>query len=68
MKINVGTIGHVDHGKATLSEMLSKALIEVVADASESLFARSDTARRYENKASRKARMRDLQRRAFLGQ
>lgn len=32
MKVNVGTIGHVDHGKTTLTTELLKLCSEVVQD------------------------------------
>lgn len=89
MNVNVGTIGHIDHGKATLGAALAKLGAVLVRDEDiqietvelrrlaeldfpdsacisyPSAFGRK---RRDDRKAARKARMLDLQRRAFTGE
>lgn len=85
MKVNVGTIGHIDHGKTTLTQTLVKVLgdemarqVVVVDEAGASdahrkgLILDVDTyaaaaarPRNNPRKAERKARMKELQRRAF---
>ncbi len=89
--MNVGTIGHIDHGKITLSQalvrslgedMASKVVLldeEGVARARRDGFIRDDLDEAYaqssllsgrprntNRKAKRKARLLELQRRAFL--
>ncbi|WP_045158727.1 GTP-binding protein [Stutzerimonas stutzeri] len=88
-KVNVGTIGHIDHGKTTLAATLAKLGAVLVRDEDlpvetaelrrlaelddidgdlisyPSAFGRL---RRDRRKAARKARLLDLQRRAFTGE
>ena len=88
-KVNVGTIGHIDHGKTTLAATLAKLGAVLVRDEDlpvetaelsrlaelefpdsacisyPSAFGRK---RRDARKSARKARMLDLQRRAFTGE
>ncbi len=90
MKVNVGTIGHIDHGKTTLTEALAKLGAILVDDATASQLVKGDSdligqlreledievsplgaiagrPRSAARKAERQARLRELQRRAFLG-
>jgi translation elongation factor EF-Tu-like GTPase len=89
-KVNVGTIGHIDHGKTTLVEALAKLGAILVDDVTaEKLVRGSDFAqqlrelddidvrphglsigrpRNKARKSARKARLLDLQRRAFTGE
>lgn len=89
MNVNIGTIGHIDHGKATLGAALAKLGAVLVRDddiqvevvelrrlaeldfpdseciSYPSAFGRLN---RDARKAVRKARLLDLQRRAFTGE
>lgn len=78
VRVNVGTIGHVDHGRTTLIQALGKVLGEVaVVDGTDSpmqalMEADIHTHRgeRYwskRRKKERKARLAELQRKAFEG-
>ncbi|PSQ79783.1 MAG: elongation factor Tu, partial [Bacteroidetes bacterium QH_6_63_17] len=42
--VNVGTIGHVDHGKTTLTAAITKVLAERVGGAAEQTFESIDNA------------------------
>jgi len=90
MNVNVGTIGHIDHGKTTLVQALAKLGAILVDDVTAGKLAReSDLVqqlrelddidvrphglilgrpRNTARKSARKARMLDLQRRAFTGE
>ena len=78
IRVNVGTIGHVDHGRTTLIQALSKFAGEVVVvDGTESPMQalmeadiRTHRGERYlskRRKKERKARLAELQRKAFEG-
>ena len=78
VRVNVGTIGHVDHGRTTLIQTLSKFAGEImVVDGAERqmqalMDANIHTHRdeRYwskRRKKERKARLAELQRKAFEG-
>ena len=78
VRVSVGTIGHVDHGRTTLIQALGKVLGEVVVvDGTESpmqalMEADIRTHRDGRNwskrrKKERKARLAELQRKAFEG-
>lgn len=90
MNVNVGTIGHIDHGKTTLAAALAKLGVILVDDVTAGKLAReSDLVqqlrelddidvrphglnlgrpRNTARKSARKARLLDLQRRAFTGE
>lgn len=89
MNVNVGTIGHIDHGKTTLGAAMAKLGVILVDDVTAGKLAReSDLVqqlrelddidvrphgltlgrpRNTARKSARKARLLDLQRRAFTG-
>ena len=78
IRVNVGTIGHVDHGRATLIQALGKVLGEVVVvDVAEIPTLgltevdihthRHERYRSKRRKKERKARLAELQRKAFEG-
>lgn len=82
VRVNVGTIGHVDHGRATLIQALGKVLGEVlgevvVVDGTEipalgltdvDIHTHRDARYRSKRrKKERKARLAELQRKAFEG-
>ena len=51
--VNVGTIGHIDHGKTTLTAAITKVLAEKYGGQARSLRRRSTTLRRRRSAASR---------------
>ena len=78
LRVSVGTIGHVDHGKTTLIQALSKFAGEIlVVDGAESqiqslmeINIHTHRDERYwskRRKKERKARLAELQRKAFEG-
>ena len=84
MKVNVGTIGHIDHGKTTLTAALVRVLGDemangdVVTDTKAPIIGDYDECadapahpgrvKSSTRKAARKARMLAAQRRAFFGE
>ena len=74
IRVNVGTIGHVDHGRATLIQALGKVVVvdgtEIPALGFTDVDIHTHRGERYwskRRKKERKARLAELQRKAFEG-